>query len=100
MPYVGTVVSGILLSGRVSTGEHILLGPDSNGNFLATIIKDMQRKRVTVSTAEAGQCVSFALKRVRKGAVRKGMVILSKGERDVVPPPKATRKFEGQVLIL
>jgi GTPase len=31
-----------------------------------------------VTTAEAGQCVSLALKRVRRAAVRKGMVIVSK----------------------
>jgi GTPase len=31
-----------------------------------------------VTTAEAGQCVSMALKRVRRSAVRKGMVIVSK----------------------
>ena len=66
-----------------------------------------------VSTADAGQCVSFALKRVRRTGVRKGMVIVSKTET----PPKgrykssfnspsktkrfaATRRFEGQVLIL
>lgn len=33
-----------------------------------------------MTTAEAGQCVSLALKRVRRAAVRKGMVIVSKTE--------------------
>ena len=37
-----------------------------------------------VSSADAGQCVSFALKRVRRTAVRKGMVIVAKTET----PPK------------
>jgi GTPase len=42
--------------------------------------------RATVTSAEAGQCVSFALKRVRKQAVRKGMVIVNKSD----DPPKGS----------
>lgn len=70
--------------------------------------------RATVTTAEAGQCVSFALKRVRRAAVRKGMVLVNKSD---IPPrgqslrpgtfharadlfQSAIRQFEGQVLIL
>ncbi|EPQ57551.1 P-loop containing nucleoside triphosphate hydrolase protein [Gloeophyllum trabeum ATCC 11539] len=96
VPYVGTVVNGILNGGTVKTGEQVLLGPDSNGNYQSTVIKSMQRKRAPVTTAEAGQCVSFALKRIRRQAVRKGMVIVHKTET----PPRAIRRFEGQVLIL
>lgn len=36
--------------------------------------------RAPVTTADAGQCVSFALKRVKRDTVRKGMVIVSKNE--------------------
>ncbi|CAL1707577.1 unnamed protein product [Somion occarium] len=91
VPYVGTVVDGILNAGRVKAGDAVMIGPDSNGNFQNTVIKSIQRKR-----AEAGQCVSFALKRMRRAAVRKGMVIVHKTET----PPRAVRRFEGQVLIL
>lgn len=52
--------------------------------------------RADVTTAEAGQCVSLALKRIRRSAVRKGMVLVHKTDT----PPKAVSKFEGQVLIL
>ncbi|KAF8070140.1 GTP-binding protein 1 [Lyophyllum atratum] len=96
VPYVGTVVNGIMNAGSVKTGDAVLLGPDSNGNYIPTVIKSMQRKRANVTTAEAGQCVSFALKRVRRAAVRKGMVLVPKTEA----PPRSTRQFEGQVLIL
>ncbi|SJK97249.1 related to GTP binding protein (GTPBP1) [Armillaria ostoyae] len=82
VPYVGTVVNGIVNSGSAKTGDAVLLGPDANGNYLSTVIKS--------------QCVAFALKRVRKAAVRKGMVLVSKSES----PPRAIRQFEGQVLIL
>jgi GTPase len=36
--------------------------------------------RADVTTAEAGQCVSLALKRVRRALVRKGMVLVHKKE--------------------
>jgi len=96
VPYVGTVVNGIINAGSVKAGDAVLLGPDSNGNYQTTVIKSMQRKRADVTRGEAGQCVSLALKRIRRAAVRKGMVLVSK--TDV--PPRAIRQFEGQVLIL
>ena len=45
MPYVGTVVNGIINSGVVKVGDTVMLGPDSNGNYTTTMIKSMQRKR-------------------------------------------------------
>lgn len=96
VPYVGTVVNGIMNAGSVKTGDAVLLGPDSNGHYQSTVIKSMQRKKAPVTSAEAGQCVSFALKRVRRAAVRKGMVLVNKTDT----PPRAIRQFEGQVLIL
>ncbi|KAI6032901.1 P-loop containing nucleoside triphosphate hydrolase protein [Pisolithus orientalis] len=96
VPYVGTVVNGILNNGRVKTGDAILFGPDANGHFQSTVIRSMQRKRADVFSAEAGQCVSLALKRVKRVSVRKGMVIVHKSDA----PPGATRRFEGQVLVL
>ena len=70
--------------------------------------------RARVPSAEAGQCVSFALKRVRRTDVRKGMVLVHKTETlpkgDAFPmhvcgwcahqDRAAVRQFEGQVLIL
>lgn len=96
VPYVGTVVNGIVNSGRVKTGDPVLFGPDSNGNYQTTVVKSMQRKRADVTSAEAGQCVSLGLKRVRRALVRKGMVLVHKMEA----PPRVVRQFEGQVLIL
>ncbi|KAI0675339.1 GTP-binding protein 1 [Trametes maxima] len=96
VPYVGTVVDGIINSGSIKAGDAVLFGPDSNGNFHGTTVKSIERKRARVPSADAGQCVSFALKRVRRTDVRKGMVLVHKTET----PPKAVRQFEGQVLIL
>ncbi|KDQ21443.1 hypothetical protein BOTBODRAFT_25887 [Botryobasidium botryosum FD-172 SS1] len=96
VPYVGVVTNGIINSGRITAGDSVLLGPDPNGGWVVTSVKSIQRKRATVTSAEAGQCVSLALKRVRRAAVRKGQVIVHKSDE----PPKAIHVFEGQVLIL
>jgi GTPase len=64
------------------------MGPDANGNYLQTSIKSMQRKRANVTSAEAGQTVSLALKRTKRQLVRKGMVIVRKTDE---PPPR--RKY-------
>jgi len=45
VPYVGTVVNGIVNGGIVKTGDAVLVGPDSNGNFTTTAVRSMQRKR-------------------------------------------------------
>lgn len=81
---------------RVRPNDTVLLGPDSLNAFLPVAIKSIQRKRVNVDYAEAGQSVSFALKRVKKTGVRKGMVLL--GQTSV--PPVPVRRFEGAALVL
>jgi len=96
VPYVGTVVNGLLNCGTVQKGDPVLFGPDSNGAYAPTVVKTMQRKRADVTTAVAGQTVALALKHVPRAAVRKGMVIVHRTEI----PPRAVRRFEGQVLIL
>ncbi|KAG1737668.1 P-loop containing nucleoside triphosphate hydrolase protein [Suillus lakei] len=109
VPYVGTVVNGILNSGSVKTGDSVLFGPDSNGHFQSTVVRSMQRKRADVATAEAGQCVALALKRVKRAGRQKGPILprkvniafaiifaITRTHRDST----ATRQFEGQVLIL
>ncbi|KAK8076689.1 p-loop containing nucleoside triphosphate hydrolase [Apiospora phragmitis] len=90
VPFVGTVVSGIVKSGVIHTGDSVLIGPDSLGNFTPTSVRSIQRKRIDVPAASAGQSASFALKKVRRKDVRKGMVVL----------PKVHREFVAEVLIL
>ncbi|KAJ3103986.1 GTP-binding protein 1 [Phlyctochytrium planicorne] len=95
VPGVGTVVSGTIISGLVHVGDSLLLGPDSTGQFVPTIIKSIQRKRVNVPCASAGQSASFALKKIKRSSLRKGMVMLSKSLN-----PKAVYEFEAEILVL
>lgn len=95
VPYAGTVVSGVILTGSIKVGDSVQLGPDSLGQFVPTQVKSIQRKRVGVQHAEAGQSVSFALKRVKRAICRKGMVLLA-----MSATPKAVTRFEGRTLVL
>ncbi|KAJ5014617.1 GTP-binding protein 1 [Colletotrichum sp. SAR 10_99] len=98
VPFVGTVVSGIIKSGVIHTGDNVLVGPDSLGNFVPTSVRSIERKRLGVPAASAGQSASFALKKLRRKDVRKGMVVLPKLEGQ--PAPKVHREFIAEVLIL
>ncbi|KAK5000098.1 hypothetical protein LTR66_000998 [Elasticomyces elasticus] len=97
VPFVGTVVSGVVKSGVVHAGDTVLVGPDSLGQFTTTSVKTIQRKRLDVPACSAGQSASFALRRVRRKDVRKGMVVLLKGEN---AQPVVYREFVAEVLIL
>lgn len=98
VPFTGTVVSGIVKSGVIHEGDSVLVGPDSLGQFTPTAIRSIERKRIRVPAASAGQSASFALKKVKRKDVRKGMVVLPKIEGQ--PVPKVHREFIAEVLIL
>lgn len=104
VPFVGTVVSGVVKSGIVHAGDTVLVGPDSLGQFTTTTIRSIERKRIPVPACSAGQSASFALRRVRRKDVRKGMVVLlAKSDTNPNAPPtqpKVYREFLAEVLIL
>lgn len=92
---VGAVVSGICLEGVISVNDVLLLGPMADGEFLPTAIKGIHRKRMPVQEVRGGQTASFALKKVRRNQIRKGMVMVHPSEN-----PVASWEFEGEILIL
>ncbi|KYK56623.1 GTP-binding protein 1 [Drechmeria coniospora] len=98
VPFVGTVVSGIVKTGVAHEGDSVLVGPDSLGHFTQTTIRSIERKRTRVMAASAGQSASFALKKLKRKDVRKGMVVLPKIEGQ--PNPQVQREFIAEVLIL
>ena len=85
VPFTGTVVSGIVKSGVIHEGDNVLIGPDSLGQFTPTAVRSIERKRIRVPAATAGQSASFALKKVKRRDVRKGMVVLPKPEGEATP---------------
>ncbi|KAJ1962482.1 hypothetical protein GGI12_002627 [Dipsacomyces acuminosporus] len=97
VPFVGTVVSGVVGRGKIKAGDTVWLGPDFSGHFTPTVVKSIQRKRVDVNVAYAGQSASFGLKKIKRTQVRKGMVMLGKTDDQ---EPFASRTFEAEVVIL
>ncbi|MCO5555722.1 hypothetical protein L7F22_009267 [Adiantum nelumboides] len=99
VPFVGCVVSGVVLSGTVKVGDNLIIGPDTLGQFTSTTVRSIQRKRVNVEMATAGQSASFALKKIRRNQVRKGMVMMSKTVEGQTPP-RAVMTCDAEILCL
>ncbi|XP_037094162.1 GTP-binding protein 1-like [Pollicipes pollicipes] len=95
VPGVGTVVSGTTLRGTIRLNDTLLLGPDPVGNFAPIAVRSIHRKRLPVSEVRGGQTASFALKRVKRSQIRKGMVMVSADLK-----PQACWEFEGEILVL
>lgn len=92
---VGTVVSGTTLQGVIRQNDMLLLGPDPLGNFSPIQIKSIHRKRMAVKEVRGGQTASFALKKIKRSQIRKGMVLVSPDIN-----PQACWEFEGEILVL
>ncbi|CAF0825149.1 unnamed protein product [Adineta ricciae] len=95
VPGVGTVVSGTTLKGVIKLGDNLQLGPDPLGQFKSVQIRSIHRKRMSVRECKGGQTSSFALRKIKKSELRKGMVLLSPAI-----PPVAYWEFEADLLIL
>ncbi|KAJ8934680.1 hypothetical protein NQ318_015149 [Aromia moschata] len=95
VPGVGTVVSGTTLKGVIRLNDILMLGPDPLGNFQQIAVKSIHRKRMAVKEVRAGQTASFALKKIKRSQIRKGMVMVSP-----VLNPQACWEFEGEILVL
>ncbi|KTF90420.1 hypothetical protein cypCar_00023692 [Cyprinus carpio] len=95
VPGVGTVVSGTTLRGLIRLNDTLLLGPDPLGAFLAITVKSIHRKRMPVKEVRGGQTASFALKKIKRSSIRKGMVMVSPRLN-----PQAYWEFEAEILVL
>ncbi|KAL3268615.1 hypothetical protein HHI36_007721 [Cryptolaemus montrouzieri] len=95
VPGVGTVISGTTLKGVIRLNDTLMLGPDLLGHFQPIAVKSIHRKRMVVKEVRAGQTASFALKKIKRSQIRKGMVMVSP-----VLNPQACWEFEGEILIL
>ncbi|XP_037546273.1 GTP binding protein 1, like [Nematolebias whitei] len=95
VPGVGTVVSGTTLRGLIQLNDTLLLGPDPLGIFIPITVKSIHRKRMPVKEVHGGQTASFALKKIKRASIRKGMVMISPKLQ-----PQATWEFEAEILVL
>ncbi|XP_062840932.1 GTP-binding protein 1 isoform X1 [Trichomycterus rosablanca] len=95
VPGVGTVVSGTTLRGLIRLNDTLLLGPDPLGAFIPITVKSIHRKRMPVKEVRGGQTASFALKKIKRSSIRKGMVMVSPRLN-----PQASWEFEAEILVL
>ena len=54
------VAAGVCLSGKITVGTELLLGPNKGGSFDPVTVVGVHYKRVDVSEIYAGQQASFA----------------------------------------
>lgn len=110
VPGVGTVVSGVVTSGSIRVGDSLLLGPtDHHGRFIPTVVRGIQRKRVSLAVGVTGQAVSLALKKIKRSEIRYGMALISSAVQINLPlqisdssslRARVCREFTAQVVIL
>lgn len=89
------MVSGTCLQGVIRLNDTLLLGPDALGHFCPIAIKSIHRKRMNVGEVRGGQTASFALKKIKRSQIRKGMVLVSPELN-----PKACWEFDGEIVVL
>ena len=97
---VGLVLSGTLVSGTVSIGQVLHLGPDKKGEFKLVTVKSMHYKRTPIEEITSGNACCICVKSkdkegIKSSDIRKGMVLLDKSIT-----PKAAYEFDAEVIIL
>ncbi|KAE9417196.1 hypothetical protein Angca_002472 [Angiostrongylus cantonensis] len=103
VPHVGTVVGGMLWSGRLQEGDSVLVGPYKDGSFERASIGSIRRSRQPVQSVLPGEAVSIALHRrselslpLRRVASKfKGMVLMS-----VSSKPSCCHRFVASLFLL
>lgn len=86
----GLVVSGILRSGQLITGEQYLLGPDKENQFTQVVLKSIHVARVQVEKGFPGQLCTANLRSLKKKTtldkdyLRNGIILV--GKNSVLKP--------------
>ena len=73
---VGTVTGGQLVSGKISIGDKLFIGPNS-GKYDIVQVRSIHCKRVAVQTVECGSYVCLGLKKYDRKNIRRGNVMIS-----------------------
>jgi GTPase len=94
VPGVGTVIGGQLISGIITVGDKLFLGPN-NGKYETVQIKSIQCKKIPMQYVNHGSYVCLCLRKVDRKNIRRGNVLLS-----MEITPIATLNFEAQINIL
>ncbi len=92
---VGAVASGTVRSGRIETGDELLVGPLGDGSFRPVEARSIEMHYHRVDEASAGRIVGIALKGIAESELERGMILLPRESE-----PNAVREFEAEVMVL
>lgn len=83
VPSVGTVLGGHIKSGRIKVGDKLWFGPNNN-KYTQITVKSIHCKKVAVQEVECGTYACLGIKGVTKQDFRKGNVIVSKKNQQIL----------------
>lgn len=90
----GLVLGGHLISGTVSVGQKLLIGPYS-GNYDPIVIRSIYCKKTPMQEISSGTYVCFGIKKTDKINIKRGNVIIS-----AKTPQLIVRKFLAEITVL
>ena len=91
---VGTVISGIVISGKYKLGDKLMLGPNSIGEWTNISARSIHFNRTLVSECQAGQSICFAIPKIKRKDIKKGMVVVDPSIA------KSVYRFKAEVTII
>lgn len=71
-----TIVSGLLVSGTVKTGDSLYIGPFSDSSYKKIKVRTIHCKYRDIKEASAGSYICLSLKNIARNEIRKGLVII------------------------
>lgn len=92
---VGTVISGLVMSGKTQSKVQHWIGPLSDGKFKKITIRSIQNKQINVDKCQADQFVTFSIRGIDRSDIIKGMVLID----GTLPGPLGKRRFTAKLSI-
>ena len=90
----GLVLGGHLISGSISMGDKLLIGPHT-GDYDQIVVRSIYSKKTPVQQISSGSYVCLGVKKTDKANIKRGNVIIShKNEKLIV------KKFVAEITIL
>ena len=83
VPSVGTVLGGHIKSGHIKIGDKLWFGPNNN-NYTQVTVKSIHCKKVAVQEVDCGRYACLGLRGITKQDFRKGNVIVSKKNQQIL----------------
>lgn len=90
-----TIVSGLLVSGTVKTGDNLYIGPFSDSSYKKIKVRTIHCKYRDIKEASAGSYICLSLKNIARNEIRKGLVIIDDNCNKI-----ATKTFYAFIHIL